>query len=487
MDLFPVFMNIRERACLVVGGGAVAARKADLLVKAQARVVVVAPELSGEMARLLDQGKVAHLPGTFSAALIHQQALVIAATDDARVNRRVHDVCVARNIPVNVADAPALCTFVLPAIIDRAPVTIAISSGGQAPVLARWLRARLESLIPASLGTLAELMGQFRECVRRRFPTTRARRLFWEDALDSAVSEAALAGRREEAAHLLTRALQDGETADDPPRGEVYLIGAGPGDPDLLTFKALRLLQKADVVVYDRLVSEKIVDLARREAERVYVGKRRNDHSMAQEDISQLLVDLAARGKRVARLKGGDPFVFGRGGEEIELIARARIPFQVVPGITAATGCAAYSGIPLTHRDHAQSCRFITAHRREHGLGVDWGALVTANETLVFYMGLASLAEICRELTAHGMPADTPIALIEQGTTVNHRVLTGTLDTLPARVARAGARSPSLIVVGGVVTLYDTLSWFEPPANGDAVAFPHHHRQPEEAQDAAVA
>ncbi|MDX5332696.1 MAG: siroheme synthase CysG [Gammaproteobacteria bacterium] len=484
MDLFPIFMNLRERECLVVGGGPVAARKADLLVKAGARVAVVAPALGGEMTRLHALGCIRHLPGEFAPGLVDRQALVIAATDQPLVNRRVQAACGARNIPVNVADAPELCSFVLPAIVDRAPVTIAISSGGAAPVLARWLRARLETQIPASFGALAGLMGRFRDRVRRRFHGTRERRLFWEAMLDGAAAEAALAGRDEEAGHLLARALEEGYSTGS--QGEVYLIGAGPGDPDLLTFKALRLLQKADVVVYDRLVAPQVVDLARREAERIYVGKQRNDHSMAQEDISRLLVELAGQGKRVARLKGGDPFVFGRGGEEIELIARAGIPFQVVPGITAATGCAAYAGIPLTHRDHAQSCRFITAHRRSQGLDVDWPSLAVSNETLVFYMGLSNLAEICAQLMAHGMRPGMPIALVEQGTTVNQRVLTGTLDTLPGIVAQAGARSPGLIVVGEVVRLHRTLSWFRAPMPGGAGVFGQRRPQPEPC-DAAVA
>jgi len=484
MDLFPIFMNVRERECLVVGGGPVAARKADLLVKAGARVAVVAPALGGEMTRLHAQGRIRHLPGEFAPGLVDRQALVIAATDQPLVNRRVQAACGARNIPVNVADAPELCSFVLPAIVDRAPLTIAISSGGAAPVLARWLRARLETQIPASFGALAGLMGRFRDRVRRRFHGTRERRQFWEAMLDGAAAEAVLAGREEEAEHLLARALEEGNPTGE--QGEVYLIGAGPGDPDLLTFKALRLLQKADVVVYDRLVSAEVVDLARREAERIYVGKQRNDHSMAQEDISRLLVELAGQGKRVARLKGGDPFVFGRGGEEIELIARAGIPFQVVPGITAATGCAAYAGIPLTHRDHAQSCRFITAHRRAQGLDVDWSSLAVSNETLVFYMGLSNLAEICAQLVAHGMRPGMPIALVEQGTTVNQRVLTGTLDTLPGIVAQAGARSPGLIVVGEVVRLHHTLSWFRATMPGEAMVFGQRRLQPEPC-DAAVA
>lgn len=486
MDFFPVFMNITNRHCLVVGGGPVAARKADLLIKAGAQVTVVAPTLSREMALMRERGTIEHVGTEFEPAMIQRQAVVIAATDNGLVNRRVHEACSAANIPVNVADEPELCTFVLPAIVDRAPITIAISSGGNAPVLARWIRSRIETLVPSSFGVLAGLMGRFRDRVKLRFKSTHERRLFWEEVLDGPVAEAALAGRREEAEHLLQSLVDEPDRLDAS--GEVYLIGAGPGDPDLLTFKALRLLQKADVVVYDRLVSEKIVDLARREAERVYVGKRRNDHSMAQEDISRLLVNLAAQGKKVARLKGGDPFVFGRGGEEIELIAEARIPFQVVPGITAATGCAAYSGIPLTHRDHAQSCRFITAHRREQGLDVDWRALAASNETLVFYMGLSSLSEICEELVAHGMNGDLPAALVEQGTTVNHRVITGTLETLPRIVARAGAQSPSLIVVGSVVSLHDRLAWFRAPAGGDSVAFPNQHRHPhKESGDAAVA
>ncbi|APZ42887.1 siroheme synthase CysG [Acidihalobacter ferrooxydans] len=460
MDYLPIFMNLRGQRCLVVGGGEVAARKAALLLKAGARLRVVAPRLASPAHELLAaRDDVELLRAPFNPGHLDGCVLAVAATDQQAVNRRVHALATARGVPVNVVDQPALCSFIFPAIVDRAPVTIAVSSGGAAPVLTRLLRRKLESTIPAGYGRLAALAGALRDKVRTRLDSLRARRLFWEQALEGPAAEAALAGDVPGAQAMLEREL-DGFGV---PAGEVFLIGAGPGDPDLLTFKALRLLQKADVVVYDRLVPEAIVDLARREAERIYVGKRRGEHSLPQEDISRRLAELARQGKKVARLKGGDPFVFGRGGEEIETLAAAGVPFQVVPGITAASGCAAYAGIPLTHREHAQSVRFVTGHTRDGRLDLDWACLIDTRETLVFYMGLANLETICAELRAHGMAAETPAALIERGTLPGQRVHTGTLADLPASAAAAQAASPALLIVGGVVGLHALLG-----ACGDA-------------------
>ncbi|MEJ2060131.1 MAG: siroheme synthase CysG [Gammaproteobacteria bacterium] len=474
MKHLPIFMHLENRTCLVVGGGTVALRKIDLLLKAGARVRVVAPRLGTGVAELAANGRVTHYPGVFTTQHLDNCALVVAATDSPLVNRWVYQKACERGLPVNVVDEPGLCSFIFPAIVDRAPVTIAISSGGAAPVLTRILRNRLESSIPAAYGRLAELVGRYRAAVKRRFGTIRARRLFWEQTLEGHVAEAALAGHWHEAERMLKHQIEAGNGDSG---GEVYLIGAGPGDPDLLTFKALRLLQKADVVVYDRLVPEAIVDLARREAERVYVGKRRNDHSLPQSDISQLLADLATQGKKVARLKGGDPFVFGRGGEEITLLAEQGIPFQVVPGITAATGCAAYSGIPLTHRDYAQSVRFVTGHTRNGRLDLDWAQLARERQTLVFYMGLTNLNEICAKLVEHGLRADLPAALVEQGTTPNHRVYVGSLSDLYEKVKHLGVASPSLLIVGEVVRLHESLHWFSGEEGGAEVFPPQCHRR----------
>ncbi len=455
MDFLPIFMNLRGEPCLVVGGGEVAARKCALLLRAGAKVTVCAPEL----APAFDTGRIEHRAARFREADLDGQALVIAATDDQAVNRAVAAAARARRIPVNVADQPELCTFILPSIIERAPLTVAISSGGASPVLARLLRARLESLIPAAYGRLAALAAEFRERVKARFRGAERRR-FWERALEGPIAEMVLAGRDAEARHALEAALEDARLALSG--GDVALVGAGPGDPDLLTFRALRLMQQADVVVYDQLVSKPILDLVRLEAERIYAGKARAQHALPQEDINALLVRLAREGKRVVRLKGGDPFIFGRGGEEIATLAAEGIPFQVVPGITAAAGCASYAGIPLTHREHAQSVMFVAGHLRDGTMNFNWRALAQPQQTLVVYMGLLGLEVLCRELVAHGLPASLPAALVQQGTTPQQRVLEGTLATLPGIVAASEVRAPTLVIVGEVVRLRERLKWFEP-------------------------
>jgi len=461
MDFLPIFIDIREQPCLVVGGGEVAARKCALLLRAGARVTVLAPELSAAFDADLAAARIAHRAARFRDADLDGVAVAIAATSDDAVNRAVAAGARARRIPVNVVDQPALCSFILPSIIERAPLIVAVSSGGASPVLARLLRARLESLIPAGYGRLAALAGAFRDRVKARFKPAERRR-FWERALQGPIAELVFSGRDAEARAALQAALEDTRLTFSG--GEVSLVGAGPGDPDLLTFRALRLMQQADVVVYDRLVSRPVLDLVRLEAERIYAGKERAKHALPQEDINQLLVRLAREGKRVVRLKGGDPFIFGRGGEEIDTLAAEGIPFQVVPGITAASGCAAYAGIPLTHRDCAQSVVFITGHLQDGSMNLNWPALAQPRQTIVFYMGLLGIDILCRELVAHGLPAATPAALIQQGTTPGQRVLTGDLATLPGIVSRGGVKAPTLIIIGEVVRLRDQLKWFEPAA-----------------------
>lgn len=461
MDFLPVFMNVRERPCLVVGGGEVAARKVSLLRRAGARVRVVAPELDARLEGLRDRGAIEHLARAFEPGDVAGMALVVAATDEEAVNRAVSEAARASNIPVNVVDRPDLCTFVMPSIVDRSPVQIAVSTGGSSPVLARRLRARLESVIPAGYGRLAALAEAYRPRVKARILDPEVRRRFWERVLDGPIAELVLAGKEAEARAALEAALAEADP-DARPLGEVYLVGAGPGDPDLLTFRALRLMQQADVVVYDRLVAPEILDLVRRDAERVYVGKKRSQHVLPQESINGLLVRLAREGKRVLRLKGGDPFIFGRGGEEIATLMAERIPFQVVPGITAASGCAAYAGIPLTHRDYAQACVFVTGHLKDGSLDLNWPMLAQPHQTVVFYMGVHGIKVICRELAAHGLPATTPAALVQQGTTPDQKVYVGTLETLPDLVRRHEVEPPALIIVGEVVRLHDTLSWFKP-------------------------
>ncbi len=448
---------------LVVGGGEIAARKIDLLLRAGANVNVVAPELCPSLQQLNSDGRVLHLEELYDEQLLLQGiTLVIAATDDEAVNREVSEDAQALGLPVNVVDQPELCTFILPSIIDRSPVTVAISTGGASPVLGRILRARLESLIPASYGKLAQLARRFREPVKARFATISQRRRFWERMLHGEVAEMVVSGREEAAEAALQKALESTEEGQVS-GGEVYLVGAGPGDPDLLTFRALRLMQQADVVLYDRLVSPQILDLVRREAERIYVGKKRDYHAVRQEDINQLLIDLARQGKQVLRLKGGDPFIFGRGGEEIVGLAGEGIPFQVVPAVTAAAGCASYAGIPLTHRDYAHAVTFVTGQLKDGSVDLEWEALAKPRQTVVVYMGLAGLPTICRELIAHGVAADMPAAIVQQGTLPGQRVYEGTLSTLPQIVAENEVHAPTLLIIGEVVKLRADLDWYQSP------------------------
>ncbi len=467
MDYLPIFINIRQRKCIVIGGGAVAARKISLLRKAGADVHVISPELCDELAQLAEKGAITHVAREFQDGDLEGCALVIAATDDRAVNENISQLANARNLPVNVVDNPDLCSFIMPSIIDRSPVQIAVSTGGASPVLARMIRTRLEGLIPASYGRLGALVEGFRDKVKAAFPNVEMRRTFWENILGGSVAELVFSGHDEEAKQKLDELLEQ-ESANPQQSGEVYLVGAGPGDPDLLTFRALRLMQQADVVVYDRLVSPAIMDKVRRDAEIVYVGKARDKHTMQQENINQLLVRLAKEGKRVLRLKGGDPFIFGRGGEEIELLAANNVPFQIVPGITAANGCASYAGIPLTHRDYAQSCVFVTGHLKDGSVDLNWDALAHPNQTVVFYMGLHGAPTLCREMIAHGLPDTTPVALVEQGTTPQQRVITATLGTLESVIASEDIKPPTLIIVGEVVGLHDKLKWLEEHHQDDA-------------------
>ncbi len=467
MQYLPIFIQIKQRPCVVVGGGSIAARKVALLRKAGALVTVIAPELCDELARLHTEQRIGHLPRGFEDHDLDDCVLVVAATDDAQTNQRVSRLAHQRRLPVNVVDNPDLCSFIMPSIIDRSPVVIAISTGGASPVLARLIRTRLEGSIPAAYGRLAALVEGFRDKVKAAFPNVESRRNFWERILEGSVAERVFSGHENEASALLDKAIDEQSAQPDLP-GEVFLVGAGPGDPDLLTFRALRLMQQADVVVYDRLVSPAIMEMVRRDAEIVYVGKERDKHTMQQENINQLLVRLAKEGKRVLRLKGGDPFIFGRGGEEIELLAQEGIAFQVVPGITAANGCSSYAGIPLTHRDYAQSCVFVTGHLKDGSVDLNWKALAHPHQTVVFYMGLHGAPTLCKEMIAHGLPASTPVALVEQGTTPQQRVYTATLATLLDVIASEDIKPPTLIIVGEVVSLHKKLSWVKEQHVDDA-------------------
>jgi len=466
VNYLPIFVQIKQRPCLVVGGGSIAARKVALLRKAEGDVTVISPELCAELSELAAAGKIQHRAKTFSAEDMDDCVLVIAATDQRDVNQQVSALAHEKKLPVNVVDNPDLCSFIMPSMVDRSPVQIAISTGGNAPVLARLIRTRLEGMIPAAYGRLGALAESFRGKVKAAFPNVETRRSFWESVLEGRIAELIFTGHEDEARALMEKAIAEKSANPELP-GEVYLVGAGPGDPDLLTFRALRLMQQADVVVYDRLVSPAIMEMVRRDAEIVYVGKERDKHTMQQENINQLLVRLAKEGKRVLRLKGGDPFIFGRGGEEIELLAQEGVAFQIVPGITAASGCSSYAGIPLTHRDYAQSCVFVTGHLKDGSVDLNWKALAHPNQTVVFYMGLHGAPTLCKEMVAHGLSGSTPVALVEQGTTPQQRVYTATLDTLLDTIKSKDIKPPTLIIVGEVVSLHDKLKWVKEHHNDD--------------------
>jgi uroporphyrin-III C-methyltransferase/precorrin-2 dehydrogenase/sirohydrochlorin ferrochelatase len=461
MDSLPVHLRLSGQRCLVIGGGLIAQRKCDLLLKAGALVTIVAPDVIPELAeRVIAAGGMVRAK-PYDRNDLKDHRLVIAATDKDELNQQVFEDAEAAGVFVNVVDAPALCRFIFPAIIDRSPLVISAGTTGAHPVLARQVRTQLETLFPAAYGAYAQLLARYRAQTKTRFSSIDERRLFWEDVLEGPIAEQALAGNIDKAEKMLQSHIDAYFAGERNDVGEVYVVGAGPGDPDLLTFRALRLLQKADVVIYDRLVGAGIVELARRDAEKIYAGKARGDHALPQEEINAALVRYAKAGKRVCRLKGGDPFIFGRGGEEIGQLMSAGIPFQVVPGVTAAAGCAAYAGIPLTHRDYAQSVRFVTGHMKNGHLDLPWASLVNPHETLVFYMGLNSLPVICAQLVAHGLAPDCPAALVEQGTLPAQKVYSGQVVTFADVVDIDKVTAPALLIIGRVVGLRDQLQWFE--------------------------
>ena len=456
MDIFPISLKLQQQPCLIVGGGAIAYRKAVLLAKAGAIIHVVAPAIEAKLLQLVHstQGQYLQAPFSLDMPLRHYR-LVIAATNDKMVNIQVFECCEAENILVNSVDDLPHCRFMVPAIVDRSPLVLSIASNGTSPVLSRQIRTQLESIIPHGMGKLAEFSGKWRAAVKAKIINPDERRIFWEDLYASPLKEQVFNDNMAEADRLIEQALMQWQK----PKGEVYLVGAGPGDPELLTLKALRLMQQADVVIYDRLVSPAILELCRRDADKVYVGKARSNHSVPQEGINALLVEYAGKGKRVCRLKGGDPFIFGRGGEEIQELFAAGVTFQVVPGITAASGCAAYAGIPLTHRDYAQSVRFLTGHLKEGSPELPWQELVYPNQTLVLYMGLVGLEKICAQLIAHGQRPDMPMALISKGTTPEQKVVVGTLADIADKVTQHHIQAPTLTIIGEVVSLRDQLQW----------------------------
>ncbi len=461
MDHLPIFLDVKGKKILVDGGNTAAARRVERALSAGANVHVFCPNMSDEFRTLRDHPNVTHHlrapePEDFDGAVVAYGASEIEARD-----KRLYEMAKEAGVLVNVADVTKYCDFITPSIVDRSPLVVAISSGGNAPVIARILRARIEVMLPAAYGRLAAFVGTFRDRVMGKLKSTESRRHFWENTIEGQVGDHFLAGDEDKATTRLLADLDAAATgAKSAQIGEVFLVGAGPGDPDLLTFRALHIMQRADVVLFDRLVSDEIMTLVRRDAERVYVGKAPQQHAMVQEEISELMVELAQQGKRVLRLKGGDPFIFGRGGEELELLAKHKIPFQVIPGITAASGCASYAGIPLTHRDHAQSCVLITAHGRDGILDLDWERLVRPDQTVVVYMGLGSVGVLSEQFIKRGLDPTTPAAVVDNGTRAAQRVVTGDLSTIAENVVTSGIKGPALIIIGSVVSLRDELKWF---------------------------
>lgn len=447
MDGLPLIFKLAGTPSLVVGGGSIAKRKVELLAQANAHVLVVAPAIDDGIRALTNDHTVTLLESAFDASQVKGKRLVVAATNDAAVNRQVFDACQAEGIPVNTVDTPELCTVTFPAIVDRDPVLVAISTSGQAPALAGHLRGLIERVLPAGIGRLARVLGDLRPRIKQRFPELESRRQFVNKLINGPFGESVLSGNVTDA--TIETEFETQATAPAT-RGDVALIGAGPGDPDLLTIKAARVLQNADVVLYDNLVNPAIVDLARRDAEKIYVGKKRAYAAVRQGAINDLLVEYAKKGLRVVRLKGGDPFIFGRGGEEIESLAAQGVPFQVIPGVTAASGCASYAGIPLTYRDIARSVRFITGHTSQGLTNLDWPELAKPNQTVVIYMGLKGWPEIAGYLSEHGL-AGTPVALVENGTLPNQRCFTATVATLEGVMAKEVVTGATLIIVGEVV------------------------------------
>ena len=472
--LFPLFADLRGRTVVVVGGGIVAARKVEALLGTGARIVVGAGVLTAALADHAASGALEHRAGSFEPAWLDDAWLAIAATDDADVNRAVAVAGDARRVWVNVVDDAGLARVHLPARVERGPLQIAISSGGGAPMLARLVRERLEAQFDDAFGALAALLTRHRQRIRARWPDAAARRRAFERLLAGPLQDLLRRQRHIEAEHALDVALRP-SSDDTPARGQVALVGAGPGDPGLLTLRALRVLNEADVILHDALASDEVLQLARRDAERVPVGKRAGGCATAQADIHALMIEHARAGRRVVRLKGGDPFVFGRGGEELEALRAAGVDYEVVPGITAASACAAYAGIPLTHRDHAQSVRLLTAHCRDASDELDWASLATGSQTLAVYMGVGGLERFGERLIAHGRDPSTPFALVENGSRADQRVVTGHLAELAGRARDHRIASPALLVVGEVAALADALHWFGAPPLGGCrpEALPH--------------
>jgi uroporphyrin-III C-methyltransferase / precorrin-2 dehydrogenase / sirohydrochlorin ferrochelatase len=462
LDHLPIFLDIRGKTVIVAGGGTLAARRTEMALRAGARVKLFAPTLSDEFRDLGDHERLTHHTRAPEAADFEGAAIAYGAAEDDKADLRLHALAKQAGVLTNVADRMELCDFISPAILDRSPLVAAISSSGASPVLARVIKAELESAIPATFGELSAFLGRHRALVAAHIADGLERRRFWEEVVEGPIAERIISGDGAGAEALLRDKLAARKGGRADTQGEVFLVGTGPGDPDLLTFRALRLMQRADVVLHDRLIGERILNLVRRDATRIYVGKEPDDHTVSQEDITAMLVRLALEGKRVLRLKAGDPFIFGRGGEEIEELARRGISFQVVPGITAAAGCAAYAGIPLTHRDHAQACVFVTGHGKDGAVSLNWEALIQPRQTVAIYMGLRAMARVMEQFVAHGADPAMPVAVVDNGTRRRQRVIVGTLADIAERTAAAQLKGPAMIIIGTVVTLADRLTWFKP-------------------------
>ena len=454
-------MELSKQSVLLIGGGEVAERKLDLLLKANAKLTIISPQFTDYILSLIKNNKnITAITSNYKSEYMDDSfSFVIAATNDESLNEEIASQANQKGILVNVVDKPNICDFIFPSILERGPITVAVSTGGSSPVLARLLRTKLETMIPGAYGRLAKIVSENRIPVRKKLVNSKSNRIFWEQMLNGKFVELVLSGQDNEAVNYLNNEINrfDEEKKGE---GEVYLVGAGPGDPDLLTFRALRLMQQADIALFDRLVHPTIIDLIRRDAQKIYVGKQRDNHTVRQEEINNLLVKYAKQGKRVLRLKGGDPFIFGRGGEEIDTLVDNNISFQVVPGITSASGCSAYSGIPLTHRDHAQSCIFVTGHLKEGKLDLNWEKLIQPNQTIVFYMGLVSIDIICSQLIANGLDSKTPCALVQQGTTPEQKVYTSTVENMSQLVKEKKPIAPTIFIIGFVVNLREKLNWY---------------------------
>ena len=458
MESFPIFINLKKKPVTVVGGGDIALRKVRLLIKADPNITVIARQICKDLKEILVENNHKMLLKSFHESDLKTPTLIIAATNNPKINKRISTYAQQKNILINVVDQPKLCTFTMGSIVERDALVVSISSGGKAPVLVRKIREKIETLLPQSYAELVRFSGSLRSIVQKKIQSGVKRRIFWEEFFKSDYIQNFILAPKKLNSRLFNKILL---SMKNKKTGEVYLVGAGPGERDLLTIRALHLMQKCDICIYDNLVSQDILELVRRDADLVYAGKKKDQHTLSQDKINSLLIKFAKQGKRVLRLKGGDPFIFGRGGEEIESLMKHKIPFQVVPGITAASGVASYSGIPLTHRDHAQSCLFLTGHLKDGVIDFDWPNLIVENQTLVIYMGLLSLNVLVDNLIQHGMLKKMPIAIIESGTTSRQKVVTGVLSNIRSNVTRSKVKSPALIIVGSVVTLRDKLNWFK--------------------------